>query len=272
MGARTLPRTPLSGGRFDLGSAVLNAITFGLLISGIEALGHGEGRIAAVAQLLGALVSGFLLARRQVSRPNPMLPVDLLARPLFALSVVASVLSFAAQSTAVVVLPFYFQITQGFTQGWTGLLMTPWPVSVALIAQYAGSLSDRVSAAVLGGVGQAMMCAGLILLALLPDHPASWDIVWRLCLCGIGFGLFNAPNNRTMIGSVPASRSGGASGMQATSRLFGQTTGTALVAVLFALMSSGTMPAAMGLAAGFAALAGLASVLRPRRRRVAAAE
>jgi DHA2 family multidrug resistance protein-like MFS transporter len=271
MGRKTLPHTPLSGGRFDLGSAALNAVTFGLLINGIEAFGHGESRVVALLQLAAAVVTGGLLARRQMSRPAPMLPVDLLARPIFALSVVASVCSFAAQAAAVVVLPFYFQITLGLSQGRTGLLMTPWPLSVALVAQLAGSLSDRFSAAVLGGLGQAMMCAGLISLALLPDEPSALNIIWRLCLCGVGFGLFNAPNNKTMVGSVPKSRSSGASGMQATSRLFGQSLGTALVAVLFALMTTGGTPAALSLAACFSFMSGVASVLRPRRRQAAAA-
>jgi len=272
LGLRTLPRTPLSGGQFDVASAVLNALTFGLLISGIEAFGHGEGRIFAFLQLAGAAVSFWLLARRQVSRTNPLLPVDLLARPLFALSVLASIFSFIAQASAYVVLPFYFQITLGLSQAETGLLMTLWPLSVAVVAQIAGILSDKVSSALLGAIGQAIMCAGLILLAVLPAHPSLVNIVWRLCLCGIGFGLFNAPNNRTMIGSVPAARSGGASGMQATGRLLGQTMGTAMVAVLFALMATGNTPTALLLAALCSVIAGIASFVRPRRRRVAAAE
>jgi DHA2 family multidrug resistance protein-like MFS transporter len=267
LGLRTLPRTPVSGGQFDFASAALNAVTFGLLISGIEAFGHGESRLLAVLELAGAGVCGWLLARRQMSRTNPLLPVDLLARPIFALSVLASVFSFVAQSTAYVVLPFYFQLTLGLTQGQTGLLMTPWPLSVAVVAQFAGTMADKFSAGLLGALGQGLMCAGLVLLALLPAHPAMLDIVWRLSLCGIGFGLFNAPNNRTMIGSVPASRSGGASGMQATSRLFGQTMGTALAAVLFSLMAGNITPAALSLAAGCSVIAGVASVLRPRRRR-----
>jgi DHA2 family multidrug resistance protein-like MFS transporter len=269
LGLRTLPATPRASHPFDFGSAALNAITFGLLISGIEAIGHGEGRQAAALQLAGAAVAGFLLARRQVERVNPLLPVDLLARPIFALSVIASVFSFAAQATAYVVMPFYLQVGLGLSQVQTGILMTPWPVSVALVAPLAGRLSDKISAGKLGGFGQALLCAGLLLLALLPASPAPWNIAWRLSLCGIGFGLFNAPNNRTMMGSVPASRSGGASGMQATSRLFGQTTGTAMVAVLLSLMSTGSTGAALTMAAGCAAAAAVASVLRPARRRTA---
>jgi DHA2 family multidrug resistance protein-like MFS transporter len=266
MGMRTLPRTPRSGERFDVGSTALNAITFGLLISGIEALGHGGSRIMAAVEILGGLVAGWALARRQVSRANPLLPVDLLARPIFALSVLAATFSFAAQSSATVTLPFYFQGKLGLSQVLTGLLMTPWPLSVALVAPLSGRLSDRFSPGVMGAIGQGFMVIGLILLALLPASPALWDVAWRMSVCGIGFGLFNAPNNRVMIASAPAARSGGASGMQATSRLFGQTSGAALVAMIFSMMGSGSAPVTLSMAASFSVVAAIASVLRPRRR------
>ncbi len=261
MGARTLPPTPRSSHKFDLGSAALNALTFGLLITGIEAFGHGENRVVALAEIAGGVLSGWLLARRQVSRTNPLLPVDLLARPIFALSVIGSICSFAAQAMGVVTLPFYLELQLGFSQRETGLLMTPWPLTVALLSTSAGRLADRFSPAAVGSVGQAMMASGLLSLALLPDNPALWNIAWRMCLCGAGFSLFNAPNNRTMIASAPANRSGGASGMQATSRLLGQTLGTAFVAVLFGLRPNAT-ELALFVAMGFSLCSATASLLR----------
>ncbi len=73
------------------------------------------------------------------------------------------------------------------------------------------------------------------MLALLPAHPAELDIGWRMAICGLGFGLFQTPNNRAMLSSAPRERSGGASGMLSTARLLGQTLGAALVAMIFGL-------------------------------------
>lgn len=274
IGVRTLPRTPLASHMFDVPGALLNALAFGLFITAIDALGHGGNRPLAALELVASVVVGLVLVRRCLSQTNPVLPVDLLRRPVFGLSVAASTLSFAAQGMAFVSLPFYFQLKLGLSAGTTGLLMTPWPLTVVVVALVAGQLSDRFSPRVMGALGQLIMLAGLLLLALLPEAPQLRDIAWRMSLCGVGFGLFNSPNNRVMISAAPPNRSGGASGMQATSRLMGQTTGTAMVALLFSMLPSqgagqgagqgGTV--ALFLAAVCAGLAACASGLRPPSR------
>ncbi len=113
-------------------------------------------------------------------------------------------------------------------------MITPWPLGVGLSAPIAGRLAERYSAGLLGGIGLVVFAAGLLALALLPPHPAYSDIVWRMALAGIGFGMFQSPNNRTLIAAAPRERSGGASGMLGTARLLGQTVGAALVALLLA--------------------------------------
>lgn len=76
------------------------------------------------------------------------------------------------------------------------------------------------------------MAAGLFSLVLLPASPADINIIWPMILCGAGFGLFQSPNNHTIITSAPRERSGGASGMLGTARLLGQSSGAALVALM----------------------------------------
>jgi DHA2 family multidrug resistance protein-like MFS transporter len=232
---RFLPRTRGSGVRFDAPSALWSALTFGTLVSAIGGLGHGESSSLAGAQLCIAMIFGFVLVTRQLAQTSPMLPVDLLRIPLFALSVATSISSFIAQSMALVALPFLFEDTFARSQVETGLLLTPWPLAIAVIAPFTGRLSDRYPAGLLGGCGLAVMAAGLALLGLLPERPATFDIVWRMLICGVGFGFFNTPNNRAILTSAPPNRAGAASGMQATSRLLGQSVGAALVALMFGL-------------------------------------
>lgn len=263
--ARALPPTPRSAQKFDIVSAGLNALTFGLLIIGIDGAAHGQGRLVIAGELLGALAAGAALFARQLSQTAPLLPVDLLRIPLFGLSVATSITTFAAQSLAFVSLPFLFEIRFGFSDARTGLLMTPWPVAVAVIAPFAGRLADRYPAGLLGGIGLAVMTIGLSFLALLPNHPALPAIIAPMALCGLGFGFFNSPNNRAMLTAAPRERSGGASGMLATARLLGQTTGAALVALCFAFAHARGPKLALILAAVAALAATAASLSRLSR-------
>ena len=77
-------------------------------------------------------------------------------------------------------------------------------------APIAGRLADRHHAGLLGAIGLTSMTTGLVLTALLPPDPSAANIMWRLVLCGAGFGIFAAPNNRLMMNAVPRERSGSA--------------------------------------------------------------
>ena len=264
--ARSLPHSPKAPHRFDAVSALLNAMVFGALICGIKGLDGSQAVALTVAELAAALVLGVVLVRRQLEQPAPLLPVDLLRRPVFALSVMTSVGSFAAQAIAYVALPFYFQDVIGRSVVETGLLMTPWPLGIAIMAPLSGRLADRYDPGLLGGLGLAVLAVGLALLALLPDQPSAADIAWRMVVCGIGFGLFQSPNNKVLITSAPKERSGGASGIQSTARLLGQTLGAAFVGLLFTAHAVHGTTIALTLAAVLAGVAGVASALRYHRR------
>ncbi|AOJ69602.1 MULTISPECIES: MFS transporter [Burkholderia] len=268
---RALPVNPGRDAPYDFIGAAMNACVFGLLIVSVDGLGHGENRANVAATALAAVVIGYFFVRRQLSQPAPLLPVDLLRIPIFALSIGTSVASFTSQMLAFVALPFWLQNTLGFSQVQTGLYMTPWPLVIVVAAPLAGVLSDRYSAGALGGIGLALFASGLLALATIGAHPAPVDIVWRMALCGAGFGLFQSPNNRAILSSAPRERAGGASGMLGTARLTGQTLGAALVALIFGVAPQHGPTIALYAATAFAAVAAAVSLMRIRAKRDTAA-
>lgn len=212
------------------------------------------------------LMIGYFFVHRQLRQVSPLLPVDLLRIPIFALSIGTSICSFAAQMLAIVSLPFFLQNTLGRDEVATGLLLTPWPLAIIVVAPIAGRLVGYIQAGLLGGIGLATFALGLFLLALLPQYPTNMDIIWRMALCGTGFGLFQSPNNLTIISAAPHHRSGGASGMLGTARMLGQAIGTALVALMFNLFPTQGTHNSLLLAGFFASFAALVSCLRIKRR------
>ncbi len=265
---RNAPANEPQPRRFDLGGALLSALALGLLVVGVDTLGHAAG-LAAV-EIAGGVATLALLVRHQSRRSAPMVPLDLLRIPLFSLSALTSVCSYAAQILAYVSLPFLFQTVMHRSAVETGLLVTPWPLLVVVSAPIAGKLTSRYPAAVLGSLGMATLAFGLGALAWMPAAPSALDVAWRMALCGIGFGFFQTPNNTTLMTAGPASRSGAAGGMLAMARTFGWCLGSALVAVVFALVPSKPTVTCLELACGFAVFGALASVSRFGARPVGA--
>ncbi len=262
VGIKTLPSLPRAKHAFDFLGAALAACCLALFIVAIGGAGHQATAGLVIGGLAAALLIGFILMRRHADHPAPMLPFDLFRRPLFALSAATAICSFAVQGLSFVALPFYFEDILGRSQVETGFFMTPWPLVVAIMAPIGGRLSDRFSAGILGGIGLMLLALGMALLAMLPANPGVIDIVWRMMLCGFGFGFFQTPNMKTIMTSAPPHRSGSASGIVATARLVGQTTGAAAAALCFSLAAHDGATLALALGAGFAALGSVMSFLR----------
>jgi DHA2 family multidrug resistance protein-like MFS transporter len=269
---RFLPRVEGTRHRFDWPSAALSAATFGLLVASIDALGHHDRPLVVGAAAVATAAVGAVFVARQLRLEIPMFGVDLFGKAVFSLSIAASVTSFIAQTVAYVALPFLFQNVLGRSPFATGLLMLPWLIAAAAMAPLAGRLSDRYEPGAMGSIGMLVLASGLFALALLPAHATSFDIVWRMALCGVGYGFFHSPNNRMILAGAPRARTGAAQGILATARLTGQTLGAALVALVFGasleasrqagVASAGEITFALVIATAFALAAAAASYAR----------
>lgn len=264
LSCRFLPQNPVrvEGRRFDWCSGVMCALSFGLAMACVEGYSHSMAIHAWIVMAAVTVVVAWRFVKDQLHKTMPILPFDLLKIPIFSLSIVTSICSFTAQMLAMVSLPFILQHSMGYDAVSTGLIFTAWPMVIMVVAPVAGVLAEHIHAGYLGLTGLLVMTAGLVMLGLLPAEPSDFDIIWRLVVCGMGFGLFQSPNNSIMIASAPQHRSGSASGMLATARLTGQTAGAALVAFFFHWHGGETTMTPLFVAAAFAFLGALLSASR----------
>ena len=270
LGRHALPEPSPRDDPYDVLGALLCALSFGLIISGLESAVHGDAPVLGAAIVVAGAVIAVVFVRRELQSKIPILPLDLLMRPALGLSTLGGLLVFIASMTVMLSLPFRLQQHYGFLPGEVGAMITPWPLAIMLIGPLAGMLSDRFPAGILGGIGMAIATSALVLLAFLPAHVSHFDLVWRMALSGAGFGLFLVPNARLIVHSAPHERTASAGGLISTARLTGQTLGaTLLAALLSAGVGSGPVPAL--LAAGLAFLAGVCSLARLRPMLSAAA-
>lgn len=260
LGLRTLPDIPRRSGAFDWTACALSAALFALALFGLETIGRD---FVLAALCLGiATVIAWILVRRSWGQPAPVVPVDLLRIRSIGYAVMASAFFFAAQMAAFVALPFYFKAAYGASYAQVGLYLGVWAIGGALMAPVSAYAAARFPVANLCAMGAVVMMFGLtgVLLAP-PDNALVWLLICMFC-GGIGFGFFQTPNNRAMLGGTPRHRSGAAGGMQATTRVFGQGVGTACVGVAFQLSAAHGAAFGVGVAAFFALAALAVNIIR----------
>jgi DHA2 family multidrug resistance protein-like MFS transporter len=257
-----LPRHQGVARPFDTVGALLGGMTLTLMIIGVGGLGNRAANPYALLELGAAVVLGCVLFFHQKHATAPLVPVDLLRIPVFSLSMITSICSYAAQGLALISLPFLLEHQFARSTSTAGLLITPWPLAIVFIAPLAGRLADRYPAGVFSSVGLFVLAVGLALTAMVPLSATDAQIAWRIMLCGIGFSFFQTPNNRMLLTAGPRERSGAAGGMMTMARLIGMTLGAAVAALLFAVSAEHGGVMALVAGAVFAVAGGVASCLR----------
>lgn len=262
----TLPDPHPKPERTDWMGGVWSAATVGFLIGGLQLAAHAANPWPGALLAFIGVVSAILLVRRERRRDRPVVPVDLLAMPAIGFSALAAVAVFCAIAALMLSLPFALEEGRGYRPDEVGMLLMPFPLTMLVVAPFAGWLSDHVAPTKLGVPGLMVAIAGLYLLAFMPADVGPAGIAWRLSLTAAGFGFFLSPNSRLMIGSAPMDRSAAAGSALSTSRLLGQTMAATLVGVLLSL-GMGIGPVPMLVAALLALLAMACSVVRFRTGR-----
>jgi EmrB/QacA subfamily drug resistance transporter len=241
-------------GRFDPAGALLLAVGLVALTLGLS-FGQewGWGSPALIATLAASVLAFILLVVVEQRLSDPIIDFNLLRNRVFVSANVSLIMSFLALFAVSFMLPFYLEELRRFSVVEAGLLLTPLPLAIAVIAPFSGALADRIGTRWLAASGMAIACVGLVLISQLNAQSSLGDIIWRLMVTGVGQALFQSPNNSALMGAAPRNRQGVASGFLATGRVVGQSISVALAGAIFtslggaiagALLIQGRIPAA----------------------------
>ena len=227
LGARFLPEKRLQDSRFDaLGSLLILLIALPLLLFYLKL-------ITPLWLLLLPLLIG-LFVKVQRSTSDPVLPLGLFANLRFNYAMLASVVAFIGQNSVFIALPIAFQQFMGHSPLMAALMFIPWPLATALAGPWAGRQADRRDPRLVAAAGLAVFAVGLATLANLPADADALDIMWRTAICGLGFGLFQSPNNREILTNADRAHTARAAALLSSARLLGQALGAILVGIIVA--------------------------------------
>ena len=222
-------------GSFDPWGAVLLAAGLASLTLGLS-FGQewGWGSPAIIGTLVFGVVALVALYFVEQHVPDAIIKLELLHNRVFLSANLSLILSFLALFAVSFMLPFYLEELRHFSTLEAGLLLTPLPLTIAVIAPMSGSLADRIGTRWLAAGGLTIACIGLVFVSQLNAQSSLWDIIWRLVFTGAGQALFQSPNNSALMGSAPRSLQGSAGGFLATGRVVGQSLSVALAGAIFA--------------------------------------
>ncbi|MGQ9612201.1 MAG: MFS transporter [Chloroflexus sp.] len=227
--------TTRPGQRFDLIGAVLMAVTLFCLLLGLTEgplWGWSDSRV--IGLFATSLIGGILFVWWEWRHPQPMLQLRMFRRLAFSLNLLAALILFLGISFNLLLTPLFFQLVYQFDLQRTGLMLMALPIALSLTSPIGGRLSDRFGPRVLTIVG--LLVTGCALLGLSTTTPVTppLQMLSFLILLGIGVGLFQSPNNSTVLGDAPPEALGVASGLLAVVRTIGQTGGIALAGAIWA--------------------------------------
>jgi EmrB/QacA subfamily drug resistance transporter len=231
--------------KLDFAGAAYLLLTNICFLYALNRLPHrGAQDTLVVVFFIVAAATLFLFIRTEQKAPTPILSLSLFRNRLFTAANLSLFFLTLTQSAVSVLIPFYLQNLMGFTPTQMGWILIGGSVVIIVLAPVAGRLSDRFGSRVLCTVGAAIMMVGQYLIGSLTLQSTVFQMVMPQILIGLGWALFNSPNQSAIMSTVPRDKVGAASGMTLTTARIGGAMGIAISGAImtYALGANGLTP------------------------------
>lgn len=221
----------------DKQGSVLYMIGIILLLYGFSILNTITGLILTIVGLIILILFG----KFELNLTNPIYNIRLFKSKVYTSANIASLISYLATFVVTYILNYYFQYIQGLNSQTTGIILIVTPLLMAIMAPFAGKLSDKMNAQLLSAIGMGFVTIAMLILCFLSKTTPLYWIIIAMILQGIGYGLFSSPNNNTIMSSVDKKEAGTASASLSTVRTLGQTFSLGMLTVIFAFIMGNVM-------------------------------
>lgn len=196
-----------------------------------ESLGWASQVIITYFSLAAVLLTAFIVTEMKVR--HPMIDLSLFRRYAFSAGNFTGMLSYYVLFAVLFLMPFYLEQVAGYTPALTGTILTPIPLAMAIVAPFAGHISDKIGSRIMTTAGMVVCAFSTLLLIFLGKTPDLTVLILELIVLGVGMGLFTPPNNSAIMGSAPPERLGVAGGILNMMRALGLIFGVDISGVIF---------------------------------------
>jgi len=243
---RLLPtvKNPRATRNFDILGGVIFTIATAFLLIGLTQKGQTNATTKALNDWSDPTVGGFILVAlvgivlfvwAESRAKEPIVPLNLFRTRTYAASMVATFFAAFAFFGAIIFLPRWFQIVQGYSPTYSGLALLPLMVGLIVSSVASGLIVAKtgrykwltVGAILLMGVSMALMTQ------LRADTPVPIVWVWML-IAGLGVGPTFAVFTLIVQNAVPFNMLGVATSNLTFFRQIGGTVALAIVGTMFA--------------------------------------
>ena len=170
---------------------------------------------------------------------HPMIDLKMFKKWGFSAGNTTGLLSYYVLFAVLFLMPFYLEEVLHYNAAVTGSILTPIPLSMAIIAPFAGAISDKLGSRIMTTAGMLICAVSTLLLTFLTPAVNLYLLIFEFIILGIGMGIFTPPNNSAIMLSAPPERLGVAGGILNMMRALGLIFGVAISGLIFTYLKHG---------------------------------
>jgi len=186
-----------------------------------------------IIMLCAAVVFATLLYRHETASKHPLVNISLYSNKVFAYGNTALVLIFMSMSINAVLIPFYLQDVYQLSALKTGMLILFYSLALVVVSPVCGRLSGKYGSRWLTVGGCGLTIAGMAWYMHLGTEYHEYQIIIGQIIMGVGNGMFQSPNNNSIMSAVPRRFYNDAGALNSLARNIGMATGIALTVNVF---------------------------------------